>query len=317
MKHIFWVLIILISINVKSYSQEYFDTKLKFGQAKDENGKEMLQPYSLQPIEYSKIEELFKKFQNDGWIEFRYPQNGCQYRAHSMARILLENGIKSNKIWSFKPALLGENTSDELNIIDPNFPDEKIKWAYHVAPIVVVKMPNNQIDTLVIDPSIFNKPINYNIWLSSLNCSKQYYTFIHSKYIQYETKKNNILSGKWYSENYSLNMRWVSTSICKGKIFYMYIQNELLPINKRMNELDIAISTANSQKQKNGLLLEKKQLNKIYTKRKNIATNSDKFGELPGEYQSMLIECQEYFMECTYFYWDSIEKNQVLNKCKY
>lgn len=313
-KHHLSVVLLFVASTV--FSQTFFDTKSKIGQAKDENGNELLNPYILTPIPYSTLETLFKKFQNDGWIEFHYPQNGCQYRAHAMSRILLQNGLKSNKIWSFKPALLGENSTDELNIPDPNFEGSNIKWAYHVAPVVLVTLPNKKIDTMVVDPSMFDKPVSYKTWLNGLNCKKQYYTFVHGKYVQYATNSSNVLTGGWYSERYSVDMRWISTSICKGKISYMYITNEIIPLAKKIRELDLNINSSTSLKQKSGLEMEKKYLTKIYNDRKAIATNSDKFGELPKEYQAMLIDCQEYLMECIYFYWDNIESNSALEKCK-
>jgi hypothetical protein len=312
MKHLS-LLVVLYVISFYSKNQTYFNSIIRLSSQIDTT-------YILQPIDYAVIDGLFKKFQNDGWIEFKYPQNGCQYRAHAMARILLENGIKSNKIWSFRPALLGENNSDWLTISDPNFNRDLVKWAYHVAPVVVVKMPNNSIDTLAIDPSMFSQPVSYKRWLDSLHCKTQFYTFIHPKYVQYQTTAENKLDGVWYTEGYSVDMRWISTSICKGKIFYMFINNEIKPLQSRIQEINIKLAASNvviTQKQRDGLEIEKTYLSKIYNERKSIATNSDNFGKLPGEYQAMLIDCQEKLMECIYFYWDSIESNQVMLRCKY
>lgn len=315
------ILIVLFQIaSASAFGQTYFDTKTKFGQAIDDNNNPVLAPYNLTPIEHSKLTDFFKRFQNDGWIEFHYPQNECQYRAHAMARILLENGIKSNKIWSFQPSLVGESGTEQLTIDDPNFIGDKVKWVYHVAPFVVVKMPNNLIDTMVIDPSMFNEPVSYKRWLGGLNTKGQYYTFMHPKYVQYHTNNQNKLDGVWYPEGYAVDMRWISTSICKGKIFYMYILNEIKPLEQRIKVLTEQLNQANSamtQKQKDGLLIEKIQLTKIYNDRKAIATNSANFGKLPSEYQSMLIDCQEKLMECIYMYWDNIESNPVLQRCKY
>lgn len=302
------------------YCQTYFDINKKLGRAVDEINNAMLKTYELQPVDYTVVQNFFKKFQNDGWIEFRYPQNECQYRAHAMARILLENGFKSNKIWSFKPALLGETNSEQLTIDDPNFTAEKVKWAYHVAPILVVKLPNNKIDTVVIDPSMFKEPVTYKKWMEELHSTNQYYTFVHPKYVQYETNPQNRLTGKWYSEGYSVDMRWISTSICKGKIFYLYIENEIKPIYSQLQEINTRLQHSNSgitQKERDGLELNRKYLTKIYEERKSIATNSANFGKLPAEYQSMLIECQEKLMECIYFYWNDIENNPVMSRCKY
>ena len=292
-------------------SQTYFNSITRLGSQIDPT-------YVLEPIEYSVIDGLFKKFQNDGWIEFKYPQNGCQSRAHAMARILLENGIKSNKIWSFRPKLLGDANTEWLTISDPNFIGDTVKWAYHVAPIVVVKMPNNRIDTLAIDPSMFNEPVSYKRWLDSLHCKAQLYTFIHSKYVQYQTNAQNKLDGVWYTEGYAVDMRWISTSICKGKIFYIFINNEIKPLLNRVLEINNKLASSTmTQKQRDGLEIEKTYLNKIYNDRKLIATNSDNFGKLPGEYQAMLVDCQEKLMECIYSYWENIESNPVLNRCKY
>lgn len=297
-------------------SQTYFDIKKKLGKSIDENNAEMEAPYKQVPIEYTKVEVLFNNFINDGWIAFSYPQNGCQYRAHYMARILLQNGIKPNKIWSFAPAIVGNSGSEQLIIPDPNFPGESVIWAYHVAPLLIVKMPDGKTDTMAIDPSMFSKPVPYREWLKQLNCVKQVYTFTNGKYIQYEVSSANVLTGKWYSETQAVDMRWISTSICQGKIFNMYITNELIPLRKAIEELQKRISTVTTLKQKEGLEMEKKQLESIYEERKLIARNSGAFTTLPKDYQSMLLACQENVMPCIYFYWNSIEASTPLNNCK-
>ncbi|RYY99052.1 MAG: hypothetical protein EOO11_06190 [Chitinophagaceae bacterium] len=308
-----------LALETSALGQTYFDTRAKLGQAIDENSNELLPPYELGAVSYPVVQNLFRKFQNDGWVEFRYPQNGCQYRAHAMARMLLENGIKSNKIWSFKPSLLNGTNNSDLLIGDPNFPEAKVQWAYHVAPVVVVDIPGKGIDSVVLDPSMFPEPVNYHVWLKALSNEDQFFTFVHPKYVQYETNGQNQLTGKWFSESRSMDMRWISTSLCQGKIFYLYIENEVKPIQARIQSITAQLSQGGSsmtQKQKDGLAFDKKQLTKLYDDRKALATNSANFGKLPAAYQSMLVECQESLMECIYFYWDNIEKNGVLQRCK-
>jgi hypothetical protein len=295
----------LLFLGLKNRAQIYFDTKSKFGQAIDEYYNEMLPPYILKPIDYSTIETLFRKIQTDGFIEFRYPQNDCQYRAHAVARILLEYGIKSNKIWSFKPALVGSKEMCELTIPDPNFEGDKINWAFHVAPVVLVKFPDNKTELMVLDASVFDEPVSYKVWLDKLECKKQYYTFVHSKYVQYAVDENNVITGIWNSDAYSVDMQWISTSINRGRIFYSYIENEVFPLREEIKKADELFFCATTDEEKEKHKEEKARLTNQYQERKNIAVNSDRFDDLPMEYQSRLFEYHDRYIDglC----WENIE----------
>ncbi|MEM7084552.1 MAG: protein-glutamine glutaminase family protein [Bacteroidota bacterium] len=317
MKKLIIIGLFFISIGTVN-AQILFETKEKIGRAADGNGNPLNPPFELKVQEYSKIEGLFNKFKDDEWLQFGYPQNGCQYRAHTLARVLKEHGIEANKIWTFKPSLLGDEDQSDLTIPDPNFPGDTVIWNYHVAPVVKVQMPGNAIDTLVLDPSLFDELVPYRTWLQKINNPKQYYTFVNAEYVDFEDLNEKTLDGTWYTEGYTIDKKWIPTNLCQGRIFHIYIQNEVLPIRKRMDEINAKLSGSNAiARHQYALSMELEHLTKIYKARKKLATSSYLFGELPSEYQSMFISCQEYQMECIYYYWGNIQPGQATYKCKF
>jgi hypothetical protein len=84
-------------------------------------------------------------------IAWNYKQDGCYARAHLMARRFEAEGIRVDKAW----------IKGHLNILDPQNP---ISWNFHVAPLVYVQMPNGKMEKMVIDPSLFDKPITLDEW---------------------------------------------------------------------------------------------------------------------------------------------------------
>lgn len=100
-----------------------------------------------------KANTLFEKILLRKDIPFAYTDDGCFARAHVISNYLYNKGIKTGKIW-----LTGGD------IINPSNKDSK--WDYHVAATIDVKT-NNNIETLVIDPSIVNqKLLTIEEWFS-------------------------------------------------------------------------------------------------------------------------------------------------------
>ena len=95
-------------------------------------------------------------------IPFRYVEAGCVSRAHEMCRIILEEGVRPIKVWTF-------DSSQRLTVETDNYPDCQIKWSYHVAP--AVKTPSG---LKVIDPALFDQPVPLQTWLDrQVSCSKK------------------------------------------------------------------------------------------------------------------------------------------------
>lgn len=120
--------------------------------------------------------ELLNYLNNSG-IQFNYPQGNCQDRAHMMCLLLAKKGINTGKIWAFAPGAYSLADASLLSVADKNgmvANGERIKWGFHVAPLLLVQstLSSGQtivIDTVVLDPSINSqKPLPYKEWISAL-----------------------------------------------------------------------------------------------------------------------------------------------------
>ncbi|MFM6927176.1 MAG: protein-glutamine glutaminase family protein [Bdellovibrio sp.] len=116
-----------------------------------------------QAVEASVISEksaldLFQQFQADKKMAFEFPLDGCYARATAMARIAEDNKIKVAKIY-VEGILRVRNASKE-------YPE--ILWGYHVAPIVGVKKEDGTVVDMVMDPSLFEKPVPVSTWLDRM-----------------------------------------------------------------------------------------------------------------------------------------------------
>lgn len=103
---------------------------------------------NAQTISLKKANELFLKAQGMDDIAWKYKPDGCYARAHLMARRFEEEGVRVDKVW----------IKGDLSI-----PEAGINWNFHVAPIVYVE-ENGQIKKMVIDPSLFEKPVTVEEW---------------------------------------------------------------------------------------------------------------------------------------------------------
>ena len=82
-------------------------------------------------------------------IAWNYKYDGCYARAHIMARRFEAQGIRVDKAW-IKGDLYVEDTD--------------ITWNYHVAPLLYVEDEKGKIQKMVIDPSIFDRPVTLEEW---------------------------------------------------------------------------------------------------------------------------------------------------------
>ncbi|MBC7427439.1 MAG: hypothetical protein H7336_02435 [Bacteriovorax sp.] len=104
-----------------------------------------------QTISLARATELFNKAANMKDIAWKYKPDGCYARAHLMARRFETEGVRVDKVW-IKGDLYVPGT------------EPLIQWNFHVAPIVYVEDGKGNIQKMVIDPSLFKKPVTVEEW---------------------------------------------------------------------------------------------------------------------------------------------------------
>jgi hypothetical protein len=93
--------------------------------------------------------KLFNQAKKMKDIPWNYKQDGCYARAHLMARRFEAQGVRVDKVW-IKGLL--------------SVPETGIRWNFHVAPILYVHDSKGKIQKMVIDPSLFDKPVTVEEW---------------------------------------------------------------------------------------------------------------------------------------------------------
>lgn len=112
---------------------------------------------NLTVVDVFTAEKIFDSLASQEHIPFAFPERGCEARAHAMALLLEKENIKTGKI--FVTGFLKVNT--------PNTPSGFVVWRYHVALILWVRHPiTNNIETYVVDPSLFKKPVKIHEWVA-------------------------------------------------------------------------------------------------------------------------------------------------------
>jgi hypothetical protein len=89
-------------------------------------------------------------------IPFLYPDDGCWARAHEMCRLMIAAGAKPKKVW----------IDGHLHTLTKNNPQCFVGWGWHVAPTICVRHRFRQVETMVIDPSLFTTPVSKTTWKS-------------------------------------------------------------------------------------------------------------------------------------------------------
>lgn len=101
-------------------------------------------------------------------IPFQYVVDGCYARAHQMRRIITgpKYGYCCEKVFSF-----ANQNNDSLGVQAGKWGGCCVTWWYHVAPLVRVRIKLwakfSFVVALVIDPSMFDKPVLLSTWLSA------------------------------------------------------------------------------------------------------------------------------------------------------
>ncbi len=120
----------------------------------------LFDPWSLPDIGTDTANAFFSRLRRQPHIPFQYPANGCTGRAHEMCR-LIEKHLDTHrldvvaKVWNLP------KTGCFLTVKTENSPDCTVTWFFHVAPVVKAGEK-----LLVIDPSLFEKPVTVAKWRS-------------------------------------------------------------------------------------------------------------------------------------------------------
>ena len=96
-------------------------------------------------------------------IPFQYVRDGCYARAHKMRWIITTRyRYCCEKVFSF--ANVGPN---RLAVQANKWGGCCVTWWYHVAPLIRVRAGRLGVVAMVIDPSMFNKPVLLSTWLEA------------------------------------------------------------------------------------------------------------------------------------------------------
>ena len=99
-------------------------------------------------------------------IPFQYVRDGCHARAHQMRKIIDHKyGYCVEKVFSF-----ANQGSDTLRVRADKWGGCCVAWWFHVAPFLRVRLRLGRFSIvlgMVIDPSMFNKPVLLSTWLSA------------------------------------------------------------------------------------------------------------------------------------------------------
>jgi hypothetical protein len=113
------------------------------------------QHLALSVLEPDEAQELFKELAGRRDIPHRYLADGNYARAHKMVWILEDQGVVAAKVWA-----TGEF------YLDWAFGEAGLR--YHVAPLVYVRGAGRVAVLRVLDPSLFDQPVTYQVWKAKL-----------------------------------------------------------------------------------------------------------------------------------------------------
>lgn len=188
----------------------YVDKKTTPYECKDRNemrmttpGRGLDTPYSEQKdhirVEFisevspEKAKQIFDQMACESGIPFDFVMNGCESRAHKMARILEEQGIHVGKTF----------ITGDLKVSSAKHPNEPLLFKYHVAPIIWVKEKDGSHHQYVIDPSLFNGPVRVEAWRKrlSMNAESNVKTFNTNRF---QLGPNERPVAEWLEENFGV-----------------------------------------------------------------------------------------------------------------
>ena len=199
----------------------------------------------LKAYDYSRVKEAFDYITNKSYIQFDFPQGGCQQRAHIMSVILSKMfSIEHCKVWLFSPAALNLFDNRTLSISDPNGLTENnsIEWNFHVVPVI-----RTGTELMVTDPSLQKlQAVTLNEWFLNINNSNiSKYTFVlpdkyffNCSYI--DNSLTNVFDGSFFDFDElvrdDLTMeKGLALNDMSMALYHKYIQ----PLQKHCNASDV------------------------------------------------------------------------------
>ena len=110
---------------------------------------------------------LHRALQRQPHIPFAFVSDGCWARAHAMSELLVSHfNVPSDHIYKiWVDSALQLETLSALTELSPRC---GVTWGWHVA-LYVVGLDN---EDLVIDPSLFDEPVDAQVWLGKLQVSR-------------------------------------------------------------------------------------------------------------------------------------------------
>lgn len=99
-------------------------------------------------------------------VPYHHPADGCHLRAQMMAQRLTGLGIASQKVFAVS------SKEGQLNVMTPYAGDSKdhdpnvaVSWWFHVAPMILVQTEQEGIQEMVLDPSLYHRPLTVDDWI--------------------------------------------------------------------------------------------------------------------------------------------------------
>jgi hypothetical protein len=263
------ILAAFLVISFPAFSQKYIKMEEKhiYKDLQTNEGKPQFDYVNYKVEDYDKIKIIFKFLKDSSQIQFNYPQGNCHNRAELMCMFLKKKNISNFKIWNFAPSQFSLICSKMLEVKDKNdfTPGGIVKWGYHVAPTVLTRI-SGKLDTLVLDPSLFNEPISYKKWLSVQGCKESFYTFLNPEWYlffsmngiwvsDYEDYDKNcktddnvllpnylprIMTGDFYQyKGFRFDQKWVEKGMAINDMAYKFYLNEIIPIKNNAEKSEL------------------------------------------------------------------------------
>ena len=124
----------------------------------------MTAPRPSDVVEPEQAAAIFAEFAVAEELALRFPADGCYARTHRIVQRLLERRLTPSKVWAF-----AASAGDLLWTETANHPHGRVQWAYHVAPVLVVREGDGDSREMVFDPLLFARPVAVEEWRIALH----------------------------------------------------------------------------------------------------------------------------------------------------
>ena len=165
------------------------------------------------PISLAQAQAEFDKLAAQVQIPFDFLRDCCTGRAHEMCRIMQADGFQPRKVWNYGHGWAQSRKRPTLRVETDKVPEGFVKWSYHVAPIIPVRLSDGTIEEMVMDPSLFMKPVTIDDWVAKQEDltpehRKKTATYVWFDYLNGETLTDSrftITYGQFRSHRAALN----------------------------------------------------------------------------------------------------------------